>query len=80
MTSVARRGRGNSLRSVDRPIGMFDSGFGGLTVAWFVVAVMRAVKRALTEVSLAELAQPMPLLQPQARFGVEPEPRDIVKP
>ena len=39
-----------------------------------------AVKRALTEVSLAELAQPMPLLQPQARFGVEPEPRDIVKP
>jgi FeS assembly SUF system regulator len=39
-----------------------------------------AVKRALTEVSLAELVQPMPLLQPQARFGVEAEPRDGVKP
>jgi FeS assembly SUF system regulator len=38
-----------------------------------------AVKRALTEVSLAELAQPMPLLQPQARFGGEAEP-DGVKP
>jgi FeS assembly SUF system regulator len=38
-----------------------------------------AVKRALTEVSLAELAQPMPLPQPQARFGVEAEPRDVVK-
>jgi FeS assembly SUF system regulator len=38
-----------------------------------------AVKRAFSEVSLAELAQPVPMLQAQARFGVEPEARGIVK-
>ena len=38
-----------------------------------------AVKRALADVSLAELAQPPSPMQPQARFGIESEPRDVVK-
>jgi FeS assembly SUF system regulator len=39
-----------------------------------------AVKRALTEVSLAELAQPMPPVELQAPFHIGPEPGDIAKP
>ena len=35
-----------------------------------------AVKRALTEVSLAELTQPLPLMQPHERIGVGAEARD----
>ena len=38
-----------------------------------------AVKRALTEVSLAELAQPMPPLELQSTFHIGPEPGDIAK-